>query len=416
MHVPLHQLTLTARLSRALSPLLLVAVLGCTALLVALWLEHRSTLTLPAPTGPFAVGRAIYDWRDDSTLDTLALDPNTKRELLVWLWYPAAPGQSSTTVGDYLPAQMQAPIRRSIPAIFRLLTRDYSQVRTHNNPNADISLQQPFYPVVLMRAGASAEVWNYSTLAEDLASHGYVVVGFDAPYRTQVVVFPDGRVIHRLPQNNPELCLEMSGPDQERCAQTLLTAWTADMAFVLNRLTQLNASDSSGQFTGRLDLSRIGAFGHSFGGAAVLQFGHDDPRCKAAIDLDGAPHGEVIRSGIDRPVMLLLGAHTHESDPDSQQIKANLQSIYDHLPSSTRSFLQIRGANHFLFSDDGALLKSHALMRTLRLFGVVGLDGRRQLAITSHCLHTFFDAYLKDSNESRLDLRSTAYPEVQVVE
>jgi hypothetical protein len=36
-----------------------------------------------------------------------------------------------------------------------------------------------------MRGGASAPVANYSTLAEDLASHGFVVVGFDAPYRTK---------------------------------------------------------------------------------------------------------------------------------------------------------------------------------------------------------------------------------------
>jgi predicted alpha/beta-hydrolase family hydrolase len=57
-----------------------------------------------------------------------------------------------------------------------------------------------------MRAGASLEVWNYSALAEDLAGHGYVVVGFDAPYRTGVVVFPDGRMMRRTPENNPELC------------------------------------------------------------------------------------------------------------------------------------------------------------------------------------------------------------------
>jgi predicted dienelactone hydrolase len=65
-----------------------------------------------------------------------------------------------------------------------------------------------------MRAGASAEVANYSILAEDLASHGYVVVGFDAPYRTYVVVFPDGRVMRRTPENNPELCLERAGQEQ----------------------------------------------------------------------------------------------------------------------------------------------------------------------------------------------------------
>jgi predicted dienelactone hydrolase len=57
--------------------------------------------------------------------------------------------------------------------------------------------------VVILRAGASLEVLSYSTLAEDLASHGYVVVGIDAPYRTWTVVFPGGRVLRRTPENNP---------------------------------------------------------------------------------------------------------------------------------------------------------------------------------------------------------------------
>ena len=79
------------------------------------------------------------------------------------------------------------------------------------------------YPVVIMRAGASAPVMNYSTLAEDLASHGYIVVGFDAPYRTSVVIFPDRRVITRRPENNPEL---FSGEALAGLASRLLAAWT----------------------------------------------------------------------------------------------------------------------------------------------------------------------------------------------
>jgi hypothetical protein len=46
----------------------------------------------------------------------------------------------------------------------------------------------------------------------------------------------------------------------------LLAAWTGDMAFVLDRLEQLNRSDASGRFTGRLALARVGVFGHSLGG------------------------------------------------------------------------------------------------------------------------------------------------------
>jgi hypothetical protein len=76
----------------------------------------------------------------------------------------------------------------------------------------------------------------------------------------------------------------------------------------------------------------------------------------------------------------------------------------------------IRGANHFLFSDDGALLKSHIVLRTLLMLGIVGIDGRRQLAVTAYCVHSFFDAYLKQESVSQLQLSSPLYPEIRVLE
>src|SRR4029077_16298016 len=124
----------------------------------------------------------------------------TKRELLVWIWYPSDAAQS-VAVNDYLPAQMR-PAAAPASGLLKLLTRDLSKVHAHSIANADMSPRQQSYPVVIMRAGASSEVWNYSALAEDLASHGYFVVGFDAPYRTFVVTFPDGRVMRRAPENN----------------------------------------------------------------------------------------------------------------------------------------------------------------------------------------------------------------------
>jgi len=279
-----------------------------------------------------------------------------------------------------------------------------------------VSPRQRSYPVVIMRAGASAEVANYSTLAEDLASHGYVVVGFDAPYRTHVVVLPDGRVVTRTPENNPEVCLGLGEPEQARCVSKLLTAWTADIAFTLDRLEQLNSSDASGRFRGGLDMTRVGVFGHSFGGAAAAQFCHDDSRCKAGIDVDGAPFGSVVREGLHQPFMFVLSGQIHSSDPETRQVLANIQSIYDRLPPDGRLRVEIRGANHFLFSDDGALLKSHIVLRTLRVLGLVGIDGRRQLAVTAYCVHSFFDAYLKGATVTRLNISSPLYPEVRVLE
>ncbi len=318
---------------------------------------------------------------------------------------------------DYLPTPSRTVVERDRgPLLGKFLTRDLSKVRAHSLRDVDVSPQQRSYPVVMMRAGASLEVWNYSTLAEDLASHGYVVVGFDAPYRTFTVVFPDGRVMRRIPENNPELCLERTGQERDRCATRLLTAWTADIAFVLDRLEQLNASDASGKFTGRLDMTRVGVFGHSFGGAAAALFCHEDSRCKAGIDVDGAPHGSVIQAGIDRPFMFLLGDHSHESDSEGSQIGANIQSIYDRLPADGRLRVEIRGANHFLFSDDGALLKSHIVLRTLRALGIVGIAGRRQLAVTTYCVHSFFDTYLKGGTVTPLKISSPLYPEIRVLE
>jgi dienelactone hydrolase len=415
MNAPMKQRRLARRIFKCFAILAMLGVLGVAALLVSLWLEHRTEVTLPTPTGPFAVGRAVYDWADDATLDTLAPVPGTKRELLVWIWYPSAAGQS-VAMDDYVPAQMRAAAGPAGGPL-RLLTRDLSKVHTHSTRNSDASPQQRTYPVVIMRAGASLEVWNYSTLAEDLASHGYVVVGFDAPYRTFTVVFPGGRVMRRIPENNPELCEDQEQAQQARCVNKVLTAWTADIAFILDQLERLNASDPTGKFTGRVDMTRVGVFGHSFGGAQAAQFCSLDSRCKAGIDVDGSLHGSVIQAGIHKPFMFLLsGQGDFSSGAEIRQIQADIQSVYDRLPADGRLRISIRGANHFLFSDDGALLKSHIVLRTLRALGVVGIDGRRQLAVTAYCVHSFFDAYLKAGSASTPKIASPLYPEIQVFE
>ena len=402
-------------LLKGFAALIVIGVLAIGALLGGAWLEHRSDVTLPTPTGSFAVGRTIQDWADSVALDTLAPNPGTKRELLVWIWYPSLAGPS-TAADEYLPAPLRPRADASGANIWTLLTRDAANVRGHSARDPDVSREQRSYPVVIMRAGASASVLNYSTLAEDLASHGYVVVGFDAPYRTGRVIFPDGRVMQRAEQNNPERCVVPDRTRMEQCAAGVLAAWTRDIAFVLDRLTRLNASDSSGKLTGRLDMMRVGVFGHSLGGAVAAQFCHEDSRCKAGIDIDGAPHGSVVQEGLAQPFMFLLSDHGDESDSASVQIERDIRSIYDRIPPERRLRVAIRGAFHFMFSDDGALLKSGMVRGVLRALGKLGIDARRQLAVTTYCVHTFFDHFLKGPGSSALNIASPLYPEIQVLE
>jgi predicted dienelactone hydrolase len=268
------------------------------------------------------------------------------------------------------------------------------------------------YPVVLLRGGAAAEVTQYTCLAEDLASHGYIVVGFDAPYRTFLTVFPDGRVIKRTPQNDAEL---VGGSQQVSLGTKLTFAWSSDMSFVLNELAKLNASDPAGRFTGRFDLERVGALGHSLGGATVLQFCHDDPRCKAGIDLDGLPLGDIARSGVNRPFLFLLSDHSKEPEDVTRPILSDIRAIYDRLPDDERLWISIRGAGHFRFAD-GAIIQMPLFLGVLHRIGLMPLDGRRQVQITEHYLLTFFDVYLKCSaTESALEDRSE-YPEVEIMQ
>ena len=172
------------------------------------------------------------------------------------------------------------------------------------------------------------------------------MAGFDAPYRTSVVVFPDGRVVVRPRSADPE------------------GRWPADRVRVIDRL----------------GMQRIGAFGHSFGGATALQFCHDD----------GAPYGSVVKDGLTQPFLFLLSDHGDLSGPEPRTVFADIDSIYRRLPEGSRLAI-IRGANHFSFSGQ-ILLKSEYVVRPLQwLFR--GVDGARGLTISRAYLHTFFDVW-----------------------
>jgi dienelactone hydrolase len=396
------------RVGKMIAVVALVPVLGIPVLLGLMWLDHFRETKLPQPTGPFAVGRMTYAWKDPGHTDPLATEPGTARELLAWIWYPAT--QSSHEVEDYLPAPWRTALASHSGVLLTLfVTRDLSRVRAHSIRDAELSPKQNAYPVVLMRAGLAKLTTDYTALAEDLASHGYVVVGFDAPYRTIIVVLPDGRVIERAPQNNADL---LSGPEQEQLAIELVHAWSADMGLALDQLQRLNESDPSGKFLGRLDLQRVGVFGHSLGGATALQFCHDESRCKVGIDVDGAPLGNVIAQGVTQPFMFLLSDHSREPETETGPVKANIRSIYDRQPGDRRLEIMIRGANHYMFSDDGAMLKSPLLMGVLRMLRIVRIDGRRQVALASHYIVTFFDVYLKGAPASELNSQPE-FPEIE---
>jgi predicted dienelactone hydrolase len=385
-----------ARMAMAVVGVVLAGITAVGLLLFTMWWQHTAPVALPVPTGPYAVGRTLFWWTN----------PTSGEELAVWLWYPAEGGQGSPA--SYLPTAWRHALREHQATFMRsFFNRDPIVVRAHSRSDPPIAWQRRTYPVVLLRPGGSALTADFTTLAEDLASHGYAVVGFDAPRRSFVFVGSDGRAIGRAPGNSVE---NANGNLADPLVSRLLATWVSDAKAVIDRMQQLDAA-SSGTFAGRLDLRRLGAVGHSFGGATALQFCHEDSRCRAAIDLDGIPFGSVVADGLAKPAMFLLSDHSREmSDPESHKVLAMIDSIFARLPQP-RLYATIRNANHFTFSDQ-SLLNSPAAMALFRLAGFGKVGARRGLAISDDFVCTFFDVTLNGAPASMLDHLAVRHEEV----
>jgi hypothetical protein len=141
-------------------------VVGIAVLLASLWLDHNRATELPAPTGPYAVGRTTYVWSHASTVDSMAPQPNSKRELLAWIWYPAAAQQPNQSVVDYLPGPWRTALPQDISPIFtHFVSRDSSRVRAYSFRDAEVSPQQRSYPCLrhlqIARMSSSAVTSRY---------------------------------------------------------------------------------------------------------------------------------------------------------------------------------------------------------------------------------------------------------------
>jgi len=103
----------------------------------------------------------------------------------------------------------------------------------------------------------------------------------------------------------------------------------------------------------------------------------------------------VIGEGLTQPALFLLSEHRHDPKDEVKQVESDIASIYDQLPQDRRLEVTLRGANHYGFSDDGAMLKSPALRSVLKAVGVIGMDGPRQLELTRDCVRSFLDIKLQ---------------------
>jgi predicted dienelactone hydrolase len=391
------QMKILKRLVKLFFHFALAGIVIIALLLFSFWIELKCNITLPEPTGQYQVGRIALHLTDTSRLDSLSPPPYAKRELIVWIWYPASVSSTDSGVRyDHAEWASKADITPNL--LFRtFFARNGQKIHAHSFQNPKLSEMIPKYPVLLMKSGIGTLSTDYTAMAEDLASHGYIVVGSDAPYSTYKVIFPDGRIILKTGEGNPGEA-EYYSDTRVRTLHRILGIWTDDTRFVLDQIEQMNR-DSSSKFFNRFDINTVGVFGHSFGGATAAQFCYDDPRCKAGIDMDGAPYGSVIQKGIHKPFMFLLADHVADTDRVSMNIKSNVRSIHNS-NQEDHYWFYLTGAEHFNFCDM-PYQKEYLVMR---LFGGTGSVGRRHATeVIRSTVLGFFDTYLKNNPKIKFD-------------
>ncbi|HMD34825.1 MAG TPA: hypothetical protein VKH42_07650, partial [Vicinamibacterales bacterium] len=132
---------------------------------------------LPAPTGPSRVGTTRWVVVDETREETF--EPGRRREIDVIAWYPTS--ASAGTSAPYL-RQGLAGVR-SFGAQFRNANAfdALEAVRTHAFVDAPVAGRGRL-PLLLFSHGYTAPSDGYTALAEDLASHGFVVVSIVHPF------------------------------------------------------------------------------------------------------------------------------------------------------------------------------------------------------------------------------------------
>jgi pimeloyl-ACP methyl ester carboxylesterase len=238
---------------------------------------------LPLPTGPFSVGRVTAYWQDESRIEPLSAT-HEPRELMVDIWYPSEPPEGAPAayldVNSYERALGAESFQRYFGEAAEVIKKG---VQTHAALDAPYSDSAKRSPVLIFSPGGGMVREVYATQLEDLASHGYVVAAISHPYDAIVTLFPGGKSIAYSDKRWPVT------PSVEGEANLNQLEWHAnDIRFVLDELTRANlAGVSSLPFAGHLDLDRVGAFGHSFGGIAAAHACQFDRRFKACLNEDG---------------------------------------------------------------------------------------------------------------------------------
>jgi len=375
----------------ALTPFLPVAAATAT----------RSTavpLRFPRSTGPYPVGTTELHLVDSRRGDPYL--PGRPRELMISLWYPSIGGR--TERAPYLPpllAQLYA--EQAADALDQPVgTVDWTGARNHAGLSSPVLPGRR--PIVVFSPGFGVPRGLGSVMVAELASRGYVVVTVDHTYEAAGVEFPGGRLaVQTLPQGSYALLAR--------------SARVSDVRFVLDQLGRLARGQNPDAAQRRLprglgdvlDLTRIGAFGHSAGGITTADVMDVDPRVRAGINMDGTlaygypnpADSPTVAHGTQRPFLLMGAGGTGPHGGPQTHLTEPSWGMYWNNSSGWKRDLNVPSGQHYTFIDHQVLIpwfqRFFAVPPELIANSIGTVDPERILRSLRTYIPAFFDQHLR---------------------
>jgi len=347
------------------------------------WADLAYAAADRSPGGSFEAGSVTIEFAEKDSGLTLPDEANT-----IQLWYPrAAP---SGQVGDDQPS---------------IGCRQLDE-------NVKLAPQNATYPVILFAPGLGGSPSGIKFLMRALASNGYVVIGIDdlarGPAPKHATEAEEDVRLRPFDFSSQEALLATMRRGAMRVQR--------EAAKALQGLNRFQACvEQSATLRGRMDLSRVGFVGYSFGGATAAETSFLDKRIAAVVNLDGSQFGRAAEEPVNVPYMMLHSDFSREVlfNPNSSrhfeymldQRDLRLAEAQSKRPGSY--LFAVSGSFHDSFADP--VPGPQALIKWLLLD-----PGRAQTIVHDYVIG-FLNAHLKGDGGGFMPAENPDYPEVRLL-
>jgi pimeloyl-ACP methyl ester carboxylesterase len=358
--------------------------------------QNTDAYITPKPTGPWGVGKRTLEWTDNSRTDIT--DSSHPRIVPVCVWYPVDKTEAT-------PQYSLSPEWREEQRLF--LEKKLGAGGAAFIQNLKVWAQKDVpptaakekFPVLIFGPGYTWLPTDYATIIEDVVSHGYIVVGYVPTGFAGAAQLLNGKIIRgTVPIQQQDITFE-------------------DAYFVRKNLYRL----ADGWLKDNIDLTRIGIFGHSQGGAAATVVAARDTSIKAFVNLDGDLMDNALKVKVTQPGLILsndervgMASATGKMDREGRERSeyrrhADIVRASDNAKVALR--IRINDIRHLNFTD--LALIPDGKMTPEEMKNKIGkVNGASTLLDIAAVTREFFDAWLKNKTFYTLVDLENKYPQM----